>query len=88
MALLSLGRNDSTLLEKAGEQAGICHARSAVFYLLSILSRIDNTSLAQGSDVGAVAERIEQCFCHQPLVCGQKTQLLFGDRKLWSCFCK
>lgn len=88
MALLSLVRNDGALLEKAGEQAGICHARSAVFYLLSVLSRIDNTLLAQGSDVGAIAERTEWCFCYQSPVCGQKTQLLFGYRKLWSCLCK
>lgn len=89
MALLSLPTNDSSLLRKAGERAGICHLRrSAVFYLLPILSRTDNTLLMQRSKVGAVIEITELC-CHQPFGRGQrKTTLLFSYKKLWSCFCK
>jgi len=82
----SLVGEDSALLGEPGEQAGICHARSgAGFYLLSVLPSADNTSLAQGA---AAAERTERRCCHQPLVCGQKTQLPFGYGRLWSCFCK
>lgn len=63
--------NDSSLLRKAGERAGICHLRSAVFYLLPILSRTDNTLLMQRSKVGVVIEITELC-CHQPFGRGQK----------------
>lgn len=82
MALLSPVRNDSAFLEEAGERAGICRARrSAVLYLLSILSRIDNTSLARGSDVDAVTERTARCFCHRPLGCGEKTPIIVWLQK-------